>query len=257
MPVQPRRKPRPTNVIQWLVVAGVLLTGLFVARAASLGLDLVTDGPTTRPDWTQPPRSGSPFLPIRTPTAGDAGLPETPPESPGLFIQAGLRVIDAALIVCAVLLVIGATRMWRRTGPSGPPAVAWHGPHGVPTPLEIRTLLSTALEADDILDGAGSPRNAIVECWVSLERIGTDAGVPRHRADTTTEYVVRLMELAEADPEGVGALARLFREARFSEHEVTADVVETARAALRAIRVSLRSPAWTGPSGPASRGPAP
>lgn len=250
MPEQPRRRTRPSTVIQWLVVAGVLLTGVLGTRAASLGLDLVTDGPTSRPDWTQPPRSGSPLLPIPTSTPADSAPAETPAESPSLFVQAGLRVLDAALIVCAVLLVVGAARMWRRTRPSGPPAAQWQSPHGVPAPLHVRTLISTALEADDILDGAGSPRNAIVECWVGLERAGTEAGIPLDRAETTTEYVLRLMQLAQADPDAVGTLADLFREARFSDHPLASDAVETARAALRAIRVSLAAPAWTGSPGP-------
>lgn len=246
VPEQRRRRPRARAVLQGLVVAGVLLTGILAARAASLGIDLVTDGPSSRPDWTQPPRSGSPLLPIGTPAATDTALSEASPESPGLFIQAGLRVLDAVLIVCAVLLLVGVARMWRRTARSGPRVSAWESPSGVPGALEIRTILSSALEADDILDGAPSPRNAIVECWERLERLGTDVGVPRHRSETTTEYVVRLLDLAGADANAVLALAALFREARFSRHPITSEGVESARAALQSIRVSLHGAAWSG-----------
>lgn len=245
MPEQPRRRRRPTSVIQWLVVAGVLLTGVLAARAATLGLDLVTDGPTSRPDWTQPPRSGPPLFPIATPAATEASVAQTPAESPGVLVQAGLRVLDAVLIVCVMLLVIGAARVWQRSTSSGPQVTGWQMPRGVPDALEVRAVVAAALQADDILDGTASPRNAIVECWVRLERIGADLGVARERSETTTEYVVRLLDLAGADPDAVTSLAAAFREARFSEHPITSAGVESARASLRSIRVSLGAGAWS------------
>lgn len=245
MPAKPQSRLPPTAVIRWLVVAGVLLTCILASRAASLGIDLVTDGPTTRPDWTQPARSGPPLLPIGPPAPTETALSESPAESPGLFVQAGLRVLDAALIVCVVLLLAGAARMWRRTASGGPRVTGWQSPRGVPAPLDVRAVLSTALEADDILDGEASPRNAIVECWVRLETIGSDLGIPRTRSETTTEYVVRLLEQAGADPAAVHSLAASFREARFSLHPITSAGVESARASLRSIRVSLGAGAWS------------
>ena len=245
MPAKPGSRLPPTAVIRWLVLAGVLLTCVLAARAASLGIDLVTDGPTTRPDWTQPSRSGPPLLPVGPRAPTETALSESPPESPGLFVQAGLRVLDAALIVCVVLLIAGAARMWRRTASGGPRVTSWQSPRGVPAPLDVRAVLASALEADDILDGDASPRNAIVECWVRLEGIGSDLGIPRERSETSTEYVVRLLDLAGADPAAVHGLAASFREARFSRHPITAAGVEAARASLRSIRVSLGVGAWS------------
>lgn len=244
MPKAPWRGLRPKAVIQWLVVTGAVLIGILAARAASLGIGLVTDGPTSRPNWTQPPRSGPPLLPVSTPSAPETALSQTPPESPGLFVQAGLRILDAALIACVVLLTIGAARMWRRTSSSGPRVTSWQSPRAVPSAMEVRTVVATALEADAILDATGSPSNAIIECWVRLERIGHDLGVPREPSQTSTEYVVRLLGIAGANPDAVNSLAASFREARFSQHPVTTAAVESARASLRSIRVSLGTSAW-------------
>lgn len=241
MPRSPRTSSRD-RILRWLVLAGVVLVGLLVVRAASLGQDLVTDGPSSRAPWTPPARSGPPLLPTPTPSAPDPVIGETPPEAPGLLVEVGLRVVDAALIICVVVLIVGVARMWRRTLPTGPSPRPWESLHGVPTPLQVRQALASALDADVILVGPGSPRNAIVQCWVTLERLGTEVGIPRAGAETTTEYVVRFLEVADADRDAVDELAALFQEARFSEHPVTTEALARARSALRAIRVSLQPP---------------
>lgn len=64
----------------------------------------------------------------------------------------------------------------------------------------------------------GSPRNAIVACWMELERACTDSGFPRHPAETSSEFTARVLGQFVLDPTAVEGLARLYREARFSEH---------------------------------------
>ena len=71
----------------------------------------------------------------------------------------------------------------------------------------------------------------------------------RNRGRPSSEFTLRILDLVEADPRAVSALAALFREARFSEHEVTEDDRQPAidrarpdpRALLAATRVEVES----------------
>lgn len=87
-----------------------------------------------------------------------------------------------------------------------------------------------AYQRDLLLDGA--PRNAIVECWHRFEQQAADAGLARRPWETSSEFTLRMLDLAGADTAAVTRLAAIYREARFSEH----DLDETARArALEAL----------------------
>ena len=78
----------------------------------------------------------------------------------------------------------------------------------------------------------GSPRNAIVRCWLRLEEAVADAGVPPDPAETSAELTERVLTQRTVDPGAIRELAALYREARFSEHPID----ETKRAgALRAL----------------------
>ena len=67
----------------------------------------------------------------------------------------------------------------------------------------------------------GQPRNAVVACWVDLEAAAAESGLPRQSAETPTEYVSRVLATWDIDDRAIGDLAALYREARFSSHEIT------------------------------------
>jgi hypothetical protein len=85
----------------------------------------------------------------------------------------------------------------------------------------------------------GGPRNAIVRCWLLLEESAASAGVARQRHETSTEFTVRVLHRVDVDPAAIGALARLYREARFSDHDLGEDAREAARDALRRLHDDL------------------
>lgn len=89
----------------------------------------------------------------------------------------------------------------------------------------------------------GRPRNAIVACWVELERDAAAAGVPRLEAETSAEYAARVVRHAIGDPGPIDALAALYREARFSQHELTDAHRAQAMQALEAVLAALAEPA--------------
>jgi hypothetical protein len=81
----------------------------------------------------------------------------------------------------------------------------------------------------------GSPRNGIVACWLRLQELLAEAGVPPDRAETSAEFVVRALHVLDLDPRPIAVLAALFREARFSEHPVNEEARARARSALEAL----------------------
>ena len=85
----------------------------------------------------------------------------------------------------------------------------------------------------------GSPRNAIVECWHRFEVQAHSAGLGRKSWETSSEFTVRLLELVAADAHAVATLSGLYREARFSDHEVGEQERSRALAALEQIHRGL------------------
>ena len=61
------------------------------------------------------------------------------------------------------------------------------------------------------------------------------------RSETSAELVKRLLIALDLDPRAIGRLAALYREARFSEHDLGEDRRAEARSALRALHEDLRS----------------
>ncbi len=86
---------------------------------------------------------------------------------------------------------------------------------------------------------SGDVRNGIVACWVLLEEAAAGSGVVRTPAETSAEFVVRLLHTLDVDPRPVATLARLYREARFSTHAMSSDARPQAEQALAAIHRDL------------------
>ncbi len=86
----------------------------------------------------------------------------------------------------------------------------------------------------------GSARNAIVACWLRLEDDIVAAGLTRTPSETSAELTERVLAQAAVDGAAVVELADLYREARFSRHELGDAERERARIALQRVHASLR-----------------
>ena len=82
----------------------------------------------------------------------------------------------------------------------------------------------------------GEARNAIVECWHRFEVQAARAGLGRRPAETSSELALRMLDAADVDRAAVTRLLELYREARFSGHEVGEDDRAAAIDALARIR---------------------
>jgi hypothetical protein len=144
--------------------------------------------------------------------------------------------------VIAVLagLVWGLAWLWRHR---------WHRPPAPPE-LDVDALpdvraVSAALggDADTQLArlGEGEVRNGIVRCWLRLEEVIAQAGLPRDPAETSSEFTVRVLHALDLDPRAIGGLARLYREARFSEHPMDESARSAAQAMLAQLHADLRA----------------
>jgi hypothetical protein len=113
-----------------------------------------------------------------------------------------------------------------------------------PTPLieEMRK------DADDqfALLLSGEPRNAIVACWDRFEDQAERVHASRKDWETSSEFTLRLLDAVSADESAVTRLEALYREARFSAHEIDEGRRQAAVEALRAIHLSLGTGAPTG-----------
>jgi hypothetical protein len=87
----------------------------------------------------------------------------------------------------------------------------------------------------------GEPRNAIVACWERFEEQAERVGLARKPWETSSEFTMRLLDVVSADPPAVSQLAVLYREARFSQHEITEANRQEALAALGLIRETIGS----------------
>ena len=95
-------------------------------------------------------------------------------------------------------------------------------------------------ETLDDLRSEADPRRAVIAAYARLERALGAYGLPRRPAEAPLEYLERMLESAEVTPAAGRRLTLLFERARFSQHEVGAEMKDGAIAALETVRDDLR-----------------
>jgi hypothetical protein len=91
----------------------------------------------------------------------------------------------------------------------------------------------------------GGPGEGVVASWVRLERAAANAGTHRAAPDTPSELAGRMIDRHAISSTPLLRLADLYREARFSRHELP----ESARTEARAIMERLRRELEASPVG--------
>ncbi len=220
------------------VAAGALLVVLLVAWAASIGPSGVLRGE----GFAQPSATTS----TATATATDAAAPRPVVERPadqGRSLVGTLAVVLNVLAVVALVLLTGwvivrTARSWRRerTRRAARPAPAFEVVP--PVVLAARELLDGASAQREALT-EGTPRNAVVACWGRFEEAAAAAGIERRPWETSSEHVLRVLDLVDADSAAVARLSDLYREARFSEHHLGEEDRAVALDALDRIHRSI------------------
>ena len=100
-------------------------------------------------------------------------------------------------------------------------------------------LISTIDTTIDDQRREGDARKAVIASYASMERTLASHGSARIPAEAPLEYLSRILETLEVRPDAVRSLTSLFEYAKFSRHEIDAQMKETAIEALMAIREDL------------------
>ncbi|UYM06455.1 DUF4129 domain-containing protein [Solicola gregarius] len=225
-------------------LAGVLVGGL-VAVGLLLAVWAASAGPSL--DWS--PSSGDDESTVQRTeqpeTATDAcrdGRCEAPErDDSGVF-----GVIATIILVLIGLTLLAAVIALLRAGRAGFLARRRRG--GIAPPGEALPDVAAAVREDAAGQYAalrtGSPRNAIVACWVRLEDSVMSAGLTVRGSETSSELTHRILAKYGVDDAAITRLGALYREARFSRHEVTESMRTAAIDALDRVHASLeRRPA--------------
>jgi hypothetical protein len=132
-------------------------------------------------------------------------------------------------------------RVWRDLADDDTDATAAAGLL-VPSAEQLAAAIAADRAAQLAAVDSGTPRNGVVEAWSRLERIAGEVGLPRHRWETSAEFTARMLDGLPLDEvAGLAAreLGRLYREARFSSHELPESDRDRARAALTLLHDDL------------------
>ena len=144
----------------------------------------------------------------------------------------GLKLAIVAIVATVLFLI--ARELWRRERPDAAP----EGGAGRFDTLPDVLLQGAGARLEELQ--SGTPSNAIVACWMRLEDEVTAAGLRRDSSRTSTEVVATVLQDYDVDEAALRELAALFREARFSAHELTESHRARARDALTTVHVDLR-----------------
>ena len=96
-------------------------------------------------------------------------------------------------------------------------------------------------ETLDDLRNEEDPRKAVIGAYANMERTLAARGVPRRESEAPAEYLTRILDVVSASGHSVRRLTRLFSRARYSPHEIDAEMKEEAIDALTGLRAELQA----------------
>lgn len=177
--------------------------------------------------WTPPAppeEETDPAFPGTTP------VPTTPAEEQPAPYEPSVSWLPIAVVVGLVLAGVVAYVVAER-----------RARHGRGSRKALEEQLAVVLdETLDDLRAEADPRRAIIAAYARLERVLAANGVPRRAAETSDEYLPRVLHDLALDAEAVERLTALFTRAKFSQHDLNTEMKEAAIGALEQVRDELR-----------------
>jgi hypothetical protein len=172
------------------------------------------------------------------------GLMDQPQEQAPPVESSDTPWVLVLLLVVGTLLAVVVVRTLRPPAADGAPAPAGRSAPAVPGdagPEALLALRRAAAQGVHRLGGTqvGRTRDAVVACWLDLERAAAASGSPRDPAQTPTEFTAALLARHAADPRAGDELLRLYHRARFGSAPLPGDAAGRAADALRRIAGSL------------------
>jgi hypothetical protein len=166
-----------------------------------------------------------------TPTARKKNEPALPP-SPVLGQVLLVLVVLLGLAGAAVLItsLVRSARDLARSGTLTPPRAVG---------TAVREALAPAAEQALVAVEQPDAREAVVRSWLLLGEAAAVVGFPALPAETAAEYAGRIAAELDVPATELDRLADLYREARFSQHEVGEPQRAEARTLLHRLRDRL------------------
>jgi len=206
-----------------------IVAGLVVLASSSGSVSPISES-TKSVQRDRPPPSETPSLHTPSFGTGAGDLLDLPD-----WVVSVLRsLMLIAVVLVAILIARAVIRLLRNVRM---PAM----PQTDPEHWQQITAVRVAEAVDDSLAqlATGPASDAIVACWVALERAADQAGLAREPSETPSEFTVRVLAGAAVSERDLNRLAALYREARFSRHALPEQARAEARAALEVLRDQL------------------
>lgn len=217
----PRSAAAATSLIALVALVCVVLGAGRVLGPVIEGRGWFFDVDVDREGETAPPPSQASQTPLPPPEPGAGHLATTI-----LIVLAVLAGLLALVLVIWVLRRARALRSARR-----PEAEAADEDAEL---LEVEDAHRALASARESLEYAATPRDAIIDAWLALERGIAEAGIVRRPEQTTTEYVVTVLRDIDLPDSDLRILAGLYGRALFDDRAEDADAFdEDTRASAR------------------------
>jgi Domain of unknown function (DUF4129) len=211
--VEQGKRKRPIAGIVLLVLA---LAGIVYAQTHYGGRSVLRTPPTVE-------------TPTGTPANPRTGAKPDKPKPPEY--EPRFRWLPV-VVLGSLVLAFGGTAgvlLLRRGGQELPPR---------PMAAVLSEVLSETL---DDLRNEPDPRRAVIRAYARMERTLAARGVPREPFEAPLEYLARILDLVQVSSHSVRRLTGLFERARFSPHEIDAQMKENAIESLVGIRAELEA----------------
>ena len=225
------------RLITVVVVVLSALTLIALAARSDRAPTLAPKPVAATPTAVVAPQAGS-ATPV--PDGGQAApVQSTPLHQPNWAIW-----FVAILAVAPLLLglILSPAMLWIPAGG------LWFGRRGPRSaePPEVEDEVTPPALADAVAEGLreldqGAPGEGVVACWVQFERAAADAGTHRAAPDTASELVGRLIDRHPVSSGPLLRLADLYREARYSRHQLPESARTEARSLLEQLRAELEA----------------
>lgn len=160
---------------------------------------------------------------------GETRFPTLPEEAETSYEPSVSWIPIAVVVVLVIAAIVAYVVAERRAG------------RGRTSKSGLADQLAVVLEDTlDDLRAEADPRKAIIAAYARLERVLGANGIPRSAAETSDEYLERVLRDLELAPAAIGRLTDLFTRAKFSQHDVDLTMKEEAISALEHVRDELR-----------------
>lgn len=228
------------------IVVAALMGLLMVTWAATIGPSGVLggDGPSQMFGQPSPSDSATSDDPLDDESVRQKAEENDSSTAGDLLVNVLTVLLVGSAVVAVGLLGYGAQRGVRRLREAGRERRGDADPEEagfevIDAPTRLARALTEDRERQRALLEEGSPRNGIVQCWHRFEELAAEAGLGRRVWETPGEFALRLLTTVEADEDAAYRLTLLYREARFSHHELDESARDEALEALVTIHLGL------------------